>query len=179
MDKNELRQVIEEKLEWVMKLHDTPISERASKRRIGVATENLLQRLEQPLAEARIQSELCEMQAEVIENIWSQAKLDLDGLRSPVEWPLASKIYDALVSAPGSISEADEATYLNHEKPANLAQELYDLGVKAEALRLERNSLYAKVRKMRGIAQAKLDCTSDHPASQLGCDATLTASLGS
>jgi hypothetical protein len=41
------------------------------------------------------------------------------------------------------------------------------------------NKAEAKVRKMRGIAQAKLDCTSDHPASQLGFDATLKAILDS
>jgi hypothetical protein len=157
---NELRQVIEEALEWVMKLHDTPISERASKRRIGVATGNIMQALEQPFEEARIQSEQAEAYAKAVGLIWGQAKLDLDGLRAPHEWPLASKVLDILVATPGSISEADVDKYLNHEKPANLAQALFTLEAKAEALRLERdewrevaevyeserNSLHAKVR---------------------------------
>jgi hypothetical protein len=170
MDKNELRQAIKEQVEWVMKLHDTPISERASKRRIGVATENLLQRLEQPLAEARIQSEQAEAYARAIDLIWGQAKLDLDGLRAPHEWPLASKVFDILHhDAPGSISEGDERAYRNHEKPANLAQELYDLGVKAEALRLERDSLHAKVRSMQDLAKGALDGTSEHQLLQDNC----------
>ena len=159
MDKNELRQLIEEALIGGRTLAGG---------RIGTDADVVMQALEQPFEEARIQSELCEMQAEVIEKIWGQAKLDLDGLRGPQEWPLASKIYDVLVSAPGSISEDDEVTYRSHAKPASLAKELFDLGVKAEALRLERNSLYAKGRKMRGIAEAQLErWHSEEPATKI------------
>ena len=83
MDKNELRQLIEEALIGGRTLAGG---------RIGTDADVVMQALEQPFEEARIQSELCEMQAEVIEKIWGQAKLDLDGLRGPQEWPLASKI---------------------------------------------------------------------------------------